>query len=95
MDQIRDVKPSSTRGFEECLKMKSHWVHLRMCLVCGNVACCDSSPNKHATKHYHAGSKSLMGADRHPELVRHSCEDTFEQFRSGTRSAWISGYKFL
>ncbi|HXS98416.1 MAG TPA: UBP-type zinc finger domain-containing protein [Candidatus Limnocylindrales bacterium] len=60
MDQIRDVKPSSTRGCEECLKMKSHWVHLRMCLVCGNVACCDSSPNKHATKHYHASHHPLM-----------------------------------
>lgn len=39
------------------------------------------------------GSKSLMGADRHPELIKHSWENTFEQFRSGTRSAWISGYK--
>ena len=51
-DQIRDVSPSSS-GCEECLKMGSRWVHLRLCLSCGHVGCCDSSPNRHATKHYH------------------------------------------
>jgi uncharacterized UBP type Zn finger protein len=38
-------------GCEECLKMGSRWVHLRICLTCGHVGCCDSSPNKHATAH--------------------------------------------
>jgi uncharacterized UBP type Zn finger protein len=40
-------------GCEECLKMGGVWVHLRYCLTCGQVGCCDSSPNKHATKHFH------------------------------------------
>jgi uncharacterized UBP type Zn finger protein len=40
-------------GCEECLKMGDHWVHLRLCMVCGHVGCCDSSKNKHATKHFH------------------------------------------
>jgi uncharacterized UBP type Zn finger protein len=40
------------RGCEECLKMGDSWVHLRLCMVCGHVGCCDSSKNKHATKHY-------------------------------------------
>ena len=36
----------------ECIEMGSSWVHLRQCLVCGHVGCCDSSPNRHATKHF-------------------------------------------
>nr|MBA2596034.1 UBP-type zinc finger domain-containing protein [Chloroflexia bacterium] len=51
LDQIHDVTPSA-QGCEECLKIGSGWVHLRECLPCGHVGCCDSSPNKHATRHY-------------------------------------------
>jgi uncharacterized UBP type Zn finger protein len=55
LDQIRDVRPR-TSGCEECLKTGDSWVHLRLCLECGHVGCCDSSPNRHATKHfYHTG----------------------------------------
>lgn len=43
-----------TQGCEECLKSGDRWVHLRLCLECGHVGCCDSSKNRHATKHYHA-----------------------------------------
>ncbi len=50
-DTIAAVKPSTTEGCEDCLKMGGQWVHLRLCLSCGHVGCCDSSPNKHATKH--------------------------------------------
>ncbi len=52
LNQVHDVHPN-TRGCEECLKMGDRWVHLRLCLSCGNVGCCDSSKNKHATKHFH------------------------------------------
>lgn len=52
LDQITDAAPH-TKGCEECLKTGSWWVHLRLCKACGHVGCCDSSPNKHATKHYH------------------------------------------
>jgi len=51
LDQIRDVKPNS-KGCAECLKRGDTWVHLRMCMICGNVGCCDDSKNKHATQHY-------------------------------------------
>ena len=51
LDQIRQVIPSA-RGCEDCLKIGDDWVHLRLCLTCGHVGCCDSSKNKHATKHY-------------------------------------------
>jgi len=57
--EIRKVKPSS-KGCEDCLKIGDTWVHLRMCLICGNVACCDSSKNHHATKHFHATHHPVM-----------------------------------
>ena len=41
------------RVCEDCIKIGSSWVHLRMCLECGHVGCCDSSPNRHATRHFH------------------------------------------
>lgn len=53
LKEIRDPKPK-TQGCEECLKMGEEWVHLRLCESCGHVGCCDSSKNKHATKHFHA-----------------------------------------
>ena len=50
------VKPHDVEGCEECIKTGSWWVHLRSCLACGYVGCCDSSPGKHATAHFrHAG----------------------------------------
>jgi len=53
---LRDVKPIEPRGkgCEECLKTGDSWVHLRLCMECGHVGCCDDSKNKHATKHYRA-----------------------------------------
>ena len=53
LNTIRDVTPSAL-GCEECLRLGQAWVHLRICLHCGHVGCCNSSKNKHATKHYHA-----------------------------------------
>jgi uncharacterized UBP type Zn finger protein len=43
--------PGSIAGCEECLKTGSRWLHLRMCMTCGKIGCCDSSPNKHASRH--------------------------------------------
>ncbi len=51
LDQIK-VKTTKTHVCEECVKMGDTWVHLRLCLICGHVGCCDSSKNKHATKHF-------------------------------------------
>ena len=59
LDQIQDVTPSSP-GCEECLAMGDTWVHLRMCLVCGHVGCCNSSKNKHATKHFEGSNHPLV-----------------------------------
>jgi uncharacterized UBP type Zn finger protein len=49
-----DPTPRTPQGCEECLKTGDSWVHLRLCTTCGHVGCCDSSPNTHATKHFHA-----------------------------------------
>jgi uncharacterized UBP type Zn finger protein len=59
LDQIKRAKPK-TKGCEECLKMGDGWVHLRLCLSCGHVGCCDSSKNKHATKHFHATKHPIV-----------------------------------
>jgi uncharacterized UBP type Zn finger protein len=47
------IKPRTPNVCEECLQIGSGWVHLRLCLSCGHIGCCDSSPNKHVTKHFH------------------------------------------
>lgn len=59
LQQMRPVVPSSD-GCEECLKIGSGWVHLRMCKSCGHVGCCDSSANRHATAHYHATDHPII-----------------------------------
>jgi uncharacterized UBP type Zn finger protein len=59
LDQIHKVKPQ-TKGCEECLKTGGKWVHLRMCLVCGHVGCCDSSPGRHATGHFDETKHPVM-----------------------------------
>jgi hypothetical protein len=48
----QNIEAKTPDGCEECLQMGSDWVHLRLCLSCGHVGCCDNSPNKHATKHF-------------------------------------------
>ena len=59
LNQIRQVTPSAS-GCEECLATGDRWVHLRLYLSCGHVGCCDSSKNKHATKHYHKTSHPII-----------------------------------
>jgi uncharacterized UBP type Zn finger protein len=60
LDQIRPVSPRTPEGCQECLKTGSYWVHLRLCLECGHVGCCDQSPGKHATRHFHRTSHPIM-----------------------------------
>ncbi|HEY4866881.1 MAG TPA: UBP-type zinc finger domain-containing protein [Candidatus Dormibacteraeota bacterium] len=60
LDQIRAVRPRTPQGCEECLAIGDSWVHLRLCLTCGHVGCCDSSKNKHATKHFRVTMHPLI-----------------------------------
>ncbi len=59
LDTITEAVPSGN-GCKECLEMGARWVHLRRCMECGHIGCCDSSPNKHATAHFHATSHPII-----------------------------------
>ena len=61
IDAIAEIKQPRRRVCEECEKIGAEWVHLRICQQCEATLCCDSSPNKHATKHAHA--------TRHPVIA--------------------------
>ena len=58
-----------TPGCEDCLKIGGQWVHLRICLTCGHVGCCDNSPNRHATKH--------NAATKHPVIASGEVGETW------------------
>lgn len=58
-DQIRPVEPASD-VCDECVKLGDSWVHLRWCRTCGHVGCCDSSKNKHATRHFHESAHPII-----------------------------------
>ncbi len=53
------VRPNSL-GCQECLVSGDPWVHLRLCMTCGHVGCCDDSPNRHATRHFHGTKHSVI-----------------------------------
>ena len=58
---VADFPPPRTPGAcEECLKEGTRWVELRECQACGHVGCCDSSPGKHATRHFHEAGHPVM-----------------------------------
>ena len=59
LGDVRDVTPAAD-GCQDCLAIGGSWVHLRMCMTCGHIGCCDSSPNKHATAHVHAVGDPLV-----------------------------------
>lgn len=59
LGEIKNVEPSAD-GCEDCLKTGGSWVHLRLCEICGHVGCCDNSPNRHATGHFHASGHPII-----------------------------------
>ncbi|HVH52435.1 MAG TPA: UBP-type zinc finger domain-containing protein [Gaiellaceae bacterium] len=61
LDEIEyPTLPAQIAGCEECLKTGGWWVHLRMCQICGKIGCCDNSPSKHATAHFHETSHPII-----------------------------------
>jgi uncharacterized UBP type Zn finger protein len=61
LDQVAISElPGSVDGCEECLRDGGKWLHLRICLSCGHVGCCDDSPNRHATGHQHETSHPII-----------------------------------
>ncbi len=59
---VATVKHPHKRECEECIKIGSSWVHLRTCQTCGETRCCDSSPNRHASKHARASSHPVIAS---------------------------------
>ncbi len=59
LDQVNHVTPHAD-GCEDCLAIGARWVHLRLCMTCGHVGCCDNSPYRHATAHFHADGHPLV-----------------------------------
>ncbi len=86
-NQIQKVTPSA-QGCEECLKSGDSWVHLRICLICGHVGCCDSSPNMHATKHYHATRHPIIQSFEKGEQWVYCYED--QEIVGEQPQNWIS-----
>jgi uncharacterized UBP type Zn finger protein len=59
LETVQDVTPSA-EGCEDCIPIGDRWVHLRLCMTCGHVGCCDSSKNTHATKHFRATGHPIV-----------------------------------
>jgi hypothetical protein len=60
LDQISVSRPEQVAGCEDCLAVGGSWVHLRVCRSCGHVACCDSSPNRHASHHARESGHAIV-----------------------------------
>ena len=69
-DAPRDTEPNVEGACEDCLAEGTSWVHLRMCLECGHVGCCDSSPQRHATAHFHDVGHPVMRSAEPGEACR-------------------------
>lgn len=95
-------REGNTDGCEECLQTGDSWVHLRVCLACGHVGCCDDSRNKHATRHFHATGHSVIRSDEPGEtwgwLSGPGIQGpgmTLYAERSGRLPAFEVAYRFL
>lgn len=75
LDQIQVREPSTYEGCEDCLTIGGRWVHLRMCMTCGHIGCCDSSPNKHATVHSQASTHLVVQSFEPGERWAFCCID--------------------
>jgi uncharacterized UBP type Zn finger protein len=61
LDQVELTElPASVDGCEDCLRTGGEWLHLRICLTCGHVGCCDDSPNRHATEHARTSTHPII-----------------------------------
>jgi hypothetical protein len=59
---IESIKAAQKHACDDCVRTGSHWVHLRTCQTCGVTRCCDSSPNRHASKHAHASGHPVIAS---------------------------------
>lgn len=82
IDSIDTIKQPQRRECEECVKSGSRWVHLRTCQECGGTRCCDSSPNKHASKHARtSGHPVVISAEPGEYWMYCYPDDAFAEYR--------------
>jgi hypothetical protein len=81
IDAIKTIKHAKKRECEECVKIGSGWVHLRTCQTCGVTLCCDSSPNRHASKHARAaGHPVVVSAEPGEQWLYCFVDDAFTEY---------------
>ncbi|HKE56600.1 MAG TPA: UBP-type zinc finger domain-containing protein [Pyrinomonadaceae bacterium] len=81
IDAIEEVKHPKKQECEECIKINAQWVHLRTCQECNATLCCDSSPNKHATKHANATKHPVIAsAERGERWLYCYPDDAFVEY---------------
>lgn len=85
LSQVREVTPSTTAGCEDCLREGTRWVHLRECLGCGHVGCCDNSPRRHARAHWHSSSHAIARSFEPGEEWAWCWEDQLFLLQAGAR----------
>jgi uncharacterized UBP type Zn finger protein len=71
LTRFTEHTPNTPEGCEECLRIGDSWVHLRLCLQCGHVGCCDDSKNRHATKHFRATKHPVIRSFQPGETWRY------------------------
>lgn len=78
---IADLKAARKHECEECVRMGGRWIHLRTCQACGVTLCCDTSPNRHATKHAHAtGHPVITSAEPEERWLYCYPDDAFAEY---------------
>jgi hypothetical protein len=81
IEQLSDVKPPAERKCAECVKLGARWVHLRTCQSCGVTLCCDSSPNRHASKHAASSTHPVIAsAEREERWLYCYPDDAFVEY---------------
>lgn len=81
IEQLSEVRPPAERACAECVKLGARWVHLRTCQSCGVTLCCDSSPNRHASKHAAAsGHPVIASAERGERWLYCFPDDAFAEY---------------
>lgn len=81
INAVTAVKHPKRRQCDECVKIGSGWVHLRTCQECGGTHCCDSSPNRHATKHARAsGHPVIASAEPGEQWLYCYSDDAFAEY---------------
>lgn len=81
IQSLTELKQPTTPECEECIKTGSSWVHLRTCQTCGVTLCCDSSPHKHMTKHFHrTGHPVVISAEPGEKWIWCYVDEVFAEY---------------